>query len=659
MTNRFDPASNLKATRARVGYLNRSEATDQTYADLGFKCGLEIHQQLDTHKKLFCRCPVGLFQEPDDFDAEVIRHMRPTLSEMGEYDGTALMEKRTRKNIVYRLKGETACTYEIDDTPPFPLNRQALDISIEIALLLKANVVGELHITRKQYLDGSIPTGFQRTAIVGVGGEIRLRHKTVRIIQLSLEEDSCREVSDIGHWRIYRTDRLGMPLIEMVTHPEMVTPDEALEAGNYLRYLSRSSGKVRTGMGAARQDVNVSISGGTRVEIKGVAHTRWIPKLTHIEAYRQKALLVIAEKLAQSGLIAKKWKIKSHIINPDEAGLDISSLCDSASDNGQKKQVAVITLPGFHGLLSHFTQPGQTFANELSDRLKVIACLEKPNLIHTESSSPGIDPAALRKLGRAEDSDAVILIIGEAADIGEGIAVIEERCLIAFDGVPNETRKSLPNGTTLFERVLPGADRMYPDTDSAPIGIEQSQIDSIQAGLTTEIATLRDMLDQWHVARDAQGFLLHRGLVPAIKECADKTGVSPRWLGHWFGHRIKHLENKYGSSRVKQSDLIGLIEQIHDSGLELEIAKRVAPLMYQRPGRTIKNYLDDMNYKSIKTGKLLNMAASNANSFKCFRRSEQNRAHWRWLMGSIAPFAVGNISMSSFSRSVMDEVTNG
>lgn len=656
MTNSFDPVKNWQETRTKVGYLNRSDATDQTYADLGFICGLEIHQQLATEKKLFCRCPVGIFQDPDDFDAEVIRHMRPTLSEMGEYDGTALMEKRTRKNIVYRLKGVTACTYEIDDTPPFPLNQQALDISIEIALLLKSNVVGELHITRKQYLDGSIPTGFQRTAIVGVGGEIKLRHKTVRMIQLSLEEDACREVSDIGHLRIYRTDRLGIPLIEMVTHPEMVTPEEAMEAGNYLRYLSRSSGKVRTGLGAARQDVNVSITGGTRVEIKGVAHIKWIPRLTHIEAYRQKALLTIKDRLKQAGLKADRWKVKSKIHDPDKISFDTSGLFGVVSE---KDQIAVVRLPGFHGLLSHFTQPGHSFANELSDRLKVIACLEKPNMVHTESTNPEIDPAALRKLCGADNSDAVVIIRGDMTDISEGIAVIKERCLMAFDGVPNETRKSLANGTTIFERVLPGPDRMYPDTDSAPIGILQDRVDSIQVGLATEVAVFRNMLDDWKVAPDAQAFLLHRGLVMTIKECSDKTGLSPRWLGHWFGHRIKHLENKYRPAQVKYRDLIGLIEHIHTHGLDLEIAKRVAPLMYQYPAGTIQEQFDRIEFKSTEPSELVKLAARHNNHFEQFHRSDRDSAHWRWLMGRLAPSAVGNVRMSSFSKSVMDEVTNG
>ncbi len=311
MKKPFAPRDNYEKSKKRVGYTPRRETKPQTYAKLGFKCGLEVHQQLKTEKKLFCNCPAGKYHEHQDYDAEIVRHMRPTLSELGEYDGTALMEFKTRKIVVYRIKNETTCTYEIDDTPPFLLNRQALEIAMEVALLLKTNIVGEFHITRKQYLDGSIPTGFQRTGILGIEGEIPLSKKKVRIIQLSLEEDSCREMSDIGHTRIYSTDRLGMPLIETVTYPDMLTPDEAAEAGHYIRFLTRSTGKVRTGIGAAREDVNVSISGGTRVEIKGVAHIAWIPELVHNEAFRQKALLEIRKELQKRSGVGKEWAMAS------------------------------------------------------------------------------------------------------------------------------------------------------------------------------------------------------------------------------------------------------------------------------------------------------------------------------------------------------------
>ena len=187
------------------------EMTPEDYAAIGLKAGLEIHQQLLTEKKLFCRCPAGRYS--NDYDAELLRHMRPTLSELGEYDGTALMEFKTKKEIIYRIHKDTVCTYEMDDTPPFMINEEALDIAVEVALLLELNLVNELHIARKQYLDGSIPTGFQRTTILGVDGWIPYKDRKIGIAQLGFEEDACREVSDIGHERIYLTDRLGMPLI--------------------------------------------------------------------------------------------------------------------------------------------------------------------------------------------------------------------------------------------------------------------------------------------------------------------------------------------------------------------------------------------------------------------------------------------------------------
>ncbi len=379
--NHFDPCRNYEVSKKAIGYVSRREATQGDYDRIGFKSGLEVHQQLKTQKKLFCNCPVKLYNSKDDHDAEIIRHMRPTLSELGEYDGTALMEFKTRKQITYRIKNQTACTYDIDDTPPFPLNREALDIALEISLLCQFNIVSEVHIIRKQYLDGSIPTGFQRTGILGVEGEIQLRNKKIRLIQISIEEDSCREISDIRHIRIYQTDRLGIPLVETVTYPDFANPDEVREGAEYIRFLNRSTGKVFVGIGSGREDVNVSCRGGSRVEIKGVSHNKLLPELTHNEAFRQWALLRIRDLLRKRVKNHVDWKIAWKEIDPAEVSWAYIPWT-SADQNNLK--VMAVNLPAFLGLLSHFTQPGKMFADELSDRLKVIACIEKPNMTHSE-----------------------------------------------------------------------------------------------------------------------------------------------------------------------------------------------------------------------------------------------------------------------------------
>lgn len=357
------------------------QMTPRDYASLGFKCGLEVHQQLRTQKKLFCHCPNTTYS--DAFDAEILRHMRPTLSELGEYDPTALMEFKTRKNITYRINRDTVCTYEMDDTPPFRLNPEALDIALEISMLLNLNMINEVHIARKQYLDGSIPTGFQRTTILGVNGWIPFRGRRIGIRQLGLEEDSCREVSDIGHNRTYITDRLSIPLIETVTEAEMKTPEEAEAVGQIIRALTRCTGKVRTGIGAARQDVNVSVTGGTRVEIKGVPRIPMFVALTHYEALRQKALLDIRDGLLNRGVTPDVFKPTIHDVSAIVKQTHYAPIRTAVE---QGLPVSAIRLPGFRNVLNTETGPDVTFSREFSGRIKVVACIDStPNLVWSDS----------------------------------------------------------------------------------------------------------------------------------------------------------------------------------------------------------------------------------------------------------------------------------
>ena len=653
----FDPIVNYEETKKQCGYIARRQATQADYDRIGFMSGLEVHQQLLTEKKLFCNCPAGVYHADDDYDAELVRHMRPTLSELGEYDGTALMEFKTRKNIIYRVKHETTCTYEVDDTPPFPMNRQALEIAIEISLLSKLNIVGEVHITRKQYLDGSIPTGFQRTAIVGVEGEIPLRHKKVRLIQLSIEEDSCREISDIGHYRTYKTDRLGMPLIETVTYPDCSNPDEVMEACNYIRFLNRSTGKVRTGSGAGRQDVNVSCRGGHRVEIKGVSHTKWIPELTHNEAFRQWALLIIRDKL-KARISRDDWKMNYRRINWFDFQFEFPPLIEARD---KRYKIVAVNLPFFKGILSHFTQPGQCFANEISDRLKVIACIEKPNMTHSESLLPEVEEESWSKIRTLLDSsedDAQILFWGPEDDIATALETIEERCRMAFDGVPPETRKSLPNGTTIFERVLPGADRMYPDTDSAPIPLSEEYIEKIRQRLPGEVIERYHQLKEWNVPEDTYTYIFKRNLFPLIEKIKNELGIEARFTGSFLGHTLRHIEGSHPANpHFSPERIYDLFKFLKEQNLDLRLARKMLPEVYNHPGMDFESVLTILKFKRNTHEELIGKIEFLSKKFDEIARNNTPANKVNWIMGRLHHVSLGNIHLAALKQIVEKTVS--
>ncbi len=653
MKRDFNPKNNYEKSKKTVGYVPLHKATQADYDRVGFKAGLEIHQQLKTEKKLFCNCPARIYNKFDDYDAEIIRHMRPTLSELGEYDGTALMEFKTRKTIIYRIKNETACTYDIDDTPPFPINKEALDIALEIALLCKLNIVGEVHITRKQYLDGSIPTGFQRTAILGVEGEIRLQNKTVRLIQLSIEEDSCREVSDKGHIRTYQTDRLGIPLIETVTYPDFTNPDEVREGAEYIRFLNRSTGKVRTGIGAGREDVNVSCRGGTRIEIKGVSHNKWIPQITHNEVFRQWALLKIRNILNKKVKNPDNWKIHYKFLNPDEFEFVYEPLVFAQKNN---YKIVAVNLPDFSGILSHFTQPGKTFANELSDRLKVIACIEKPNLLHSEQIEKTLPDGQLEsmiKIIKPRMGDAQLVIWGPEDDIPTALETIEERCKMAFEKVPNESRKSLVDGTTIFERVLPGPDRMYPDTDSEPIPLEDGYIDRLKKNLPVEIHKRYEQLRDWKIPEDTYNYILRNNLVPHIERLIKELGVNPKFAGTLFGHALKHAEGKQAqSSDFNYEKIYELIRFLSQRKIELTIAKIMIPVIFQNARMDFDSMLTAIGFLPIPKKEILSQITGLKKKFKKINASRCKDAETNWIMGELRKSALGNFSLAELRKFV-------
>ncbi len=652
-TTKFNPKQNYEQTLKEVGYVVRRKAKKADYVRIGFMSGLEVHQQLKTKEKLFCQCPAGIFHNHDDYNAEVIRHMRPTLSELGEYDGTALMEYKTRKEIIYRINNQTACTYEIDDNPPFKIDKEALEYALEISLLCKLNIVGEVHITRKQYLDGSIPAGFQRTAILGVEGEIPLKNKKVRLIQLSIEEDSCREISDIRHTRIYKTDRLGMPLIETVTYPEMFTPDELKEAAEYIRFMNRSTGRVRVGSGAGREDVNVSCKGGTRVEIKGVSYNKLIPELSHNEAFRQWALLNIKSKLNNSVENPSKWKIQHQEIDYRDFDLKYEPITNGLID---KYRIIAVNLPNFKGILSHFTQPGKIFANEISDRLKVVACIEKPNMVHSEDLEPKIIDDNFNKIKEilnSGENDAQIIFWAPEEDIPTALETIEERCQMAFEGVPQETRKSFLDGTTIFERVLPGADRMYPDTDSAPIPIENDYIDELSTRLPSEVIDRYNQLVKWEIPEDTHTFIFRNNLYPLIEKIIKDLKIKPKLIGTFIGHKLKFVEGHYTSAdKFEYSKIYDLFKFLINKKLDIQLSKKMLPIVYQYPKMDFDSILTSINFKRVPQEDILSKIPFLKQKFSEIRISSDNKVANNWIMGELQKTAIGNIAPDKLAKAI-------
>lgn len=535
------------------------ELKERDYLEMGFRSGLEIHQQLKTEKKLFCRCPAGEYYE--DYHAEVLRHMRPTLSELGEYDGTALMEFKTRKEIVYQLHRSNVCTYEMDDTPPFELNQEALDIALEVALLLNCNIVGELHISRKQYLDGSIPAGFQRTTILGTDGWAPYRDRKINIRQLGLEEDACRQVSDRGHRRVYKTDRLSIPLIETVTYPDMRAPWEVAEVAELLRELARSTGNVRTGIGRARQDVNVSVEGGTRVEIKGVHRIPYIPRLTHFEALRQWNLLELRDELRKRGINRETLKssvaeVTAHL---KKAGFPPIR---QALERGWR--VMAVGLAEFKGLLTFPLQPARDLASEISDRVRVIACLDElPNIIHSEMKDSPLASSEWREVSAAlglKKNDVSVLVWGDPRDSETAVGEIIIRAGEAAEGIPNETRQAFPSGINGFERILPGPDRMYPDTDMPPVPLAEERIERAKGYLPLTPWERRERYRKLGLSHEIIKDLVNHDRAGLFEKAVESLPVKPALAAIVVGQMMKHLQRKgFPVSRLADEALFDLL----------------------------------------------------------------------------------------------------
>ena len=383
---------------------------------------------------------------------------------------------------------------------------------------------------------------------------------------MSIEEDSCREVADVGHERVYLTDRLGMPLIETVTGPDMRTPREVAEVARLCSKMVRSTNRVRRGMGAAREDVNVSVTGGTRVEIKGVPQINDIPLLTYNEAQRQWNLLRLREELKRRGITEDTFQAERH---------DITGVLKkphyipikSALENGAVLKCVV--LKGFLELLHWQTQTNTYFSKEISDRVRVIACLTTiPNMIHSDSKGDTITSSEwqkVRKATGAKEDDTMVIVWGSEEDTTTAVNEIIIRAKEATIGIPSETRQALSDGTNGFERILPGADRMYPDTDLPPKQIPDETIQRIKSWLPEHFWVREKWYKELKIPADTIAELSISPYAELFKRAVNEWNINPTFAAVMLIQFLKRLRKKgYDTDILNEESLSEILQAYRD-----------------------------------------------------------------------------------------------
>ncbi len=448
------------------------------YKKIGLKAGIECHQQLST-KKLFCNCESELTEEIGDL--EIKRRLRPVASETGEFDKAALQEFNKGKEIIYNAISDHICLVELDEEPPHEINKEALNVALEVALKTDSEIFDKAFIMRKLVIDGSNTSGFQRTVLLAQNGTLDINGKKVGVGSICLEEDAAKNLESTEHYTKYKLDRLGIPLIEFTTKPDLNTPEEVKACAAKIGELFRITGKAKRGLGSIRQDVNVSIKNGARIEIKGVQYLDLIDKYVELEALRQLNLLDIKETLNK---ITSKEKQKFEIIDvTDEINKSENKKAVEGIKDGQK--ALAITLTGFNGIIGKEIQPNRRVGTELSSYAK--AKTKVKGLFHSdELPKYGINQDVvnnIKKKMKLENKDAFIIIVEKKEIAEKALKVVYDRALILFEEIPEETRNPLEDATTEYSRPLPGAARMYPETDVPMIEITLNQLDKIKKDL--------------------------------------------------------------------------------------------------------------------------------------------------------------------------------
>ncbi|MEM0340700.1 MAG: Glu-tRNA(Gln) amidotransferase subunit GatE [Acidilobaceae archaeon] len=569
------------------------------YKKIGLRVGLEVHQQLDVRTKLFCDC---LSSISENVDYKVPRRLRPTRSEIGDVDPAALFEWRRGRSYEYEIGREHSCLVEIDEEPPHELNREALKTALAIALALGSKIVDEVYVMRKIVIDGSNTSGFQRTALIALGGQLELENKTIPIETICLEEDAARKIDEKGKVAVYRLDRLGIPLIEIATAPVIESPEEAAEVALAIGRLLRLTKRVKRGIGTIRQDLNISIEGGAKIEIKGVQRLELIPKIVKNEVIRQLSLLRLREELKRRGLSKSDLQL-----NP----VDLTSLLSQTKSGVlrrafEKGGVALgLKLIKMRGILGWELSPGKRFGSEVADYVRFWSGAS--GIIHRdELPAYGITEEEVHTIAKALecDNEDNFIIVADKREVAlKALQAALERIKMAFDGVPEETRMALEDGTTRYMRPRPGAARMYPETDIPPIFITQELLEEAEKLKPEPLKSKLEKLTVKYGLPKELAFEVLRDLrLDLIEELIEKYGnkVSPKTIASVFVVTLRGLKNKnVDPEDVSDEVLREIIEMLAEGAIAKEAVEKILEEAAKNPGVSARDIAKKLGLSAL------------------------------------------------------------
>jgi len=569
------------------------------YEEVGLRVGLEIHRQLDTRHKLFCECPTSHREGGREFT--FARWLREAQSELGEVDPAALFESRKRRRIIYHADTLNTCLVEMDEEPPHELNREAVEVALTAALLMKAKPVDEIHVMRKIVIDGSNTTGFQRTCVVALGGEIEVDGKRIPIQTITLEEDAARIIEQKPHEVHYDLRRLGIPLIEVSTAPVITSPREAYRVAYAIGRILRATRKVKRGIGTVRQDLNISIRGGALIEIKGVQELDLLPKVVELEVIRQLHLLRVRDELKRRGVSEEDLRrapIKdvTHIFSKTR-----SKILRRKIERGGV--VLALKLKGFGGLLKFEPAPGIRLGAEFAGRAR--AWSEVEGIFHTDElpgyGISGEEVEKLRKELDADEPDAVVLVAAERWRAEDALERVRERAIEALYGVPSETRGARPDGTTVYLRPRPGAARMYPETDIPPLPIPREYVEELRRRLPPTLDQVAEEISKrYGLSRQMADELIDSERVELFERIVAETGVQPSVVASILVEHMKSLKREgYQVERVREEDLLEFFRMVSRGEVAKEAAPELIKWLAENPDKSLGEAVEALGLKPV------------------------------------------------------------